>query len=80
MAKVHYISMNSEVMGGAPVITGTRIPAERVSELLKQGYTETSLKKEFHGISVKKLRGAMYELTSLGLDKLDELEREPHPA
>lgn len=80
MAKMHYISMNSEILGGAPVITGTRIPAERVSQLLKQGYTETNLKKEFQSVSVKKLRGAMYELTSLGLEKLDELEREPHPA
>jgi uncharacterized protein (DUF433 family) len=80
MASVKYISISPDVLGGAPVITGTRIPAERISELLLQGYTEDALVKEFKSISAVRLRGAMHELTSLGLQKLDEISHEPHPA
>lgn len=67
---LQYISKTKEILGGAPVIAGTRIPAERVSYLVKQGYTEKNLRKEFPGLSVKKIRGALFELTTIGLQHL----------
>ncbi len=72
MTKAFYISCNANVLGGQPVITGTRIPAQRVSELVKQGYNERNLKKEFGNISLTTLRGVLYELTALGLEHLTE--------
>lgn len=65
-----YISKNNNVLGGEPVITGTRVPAQRLAYLVKQGYTEKNLKKEFPGLSVTKIRGALFELTQAGLQKI----------
>lgn len=80
MATVKYLSVSPNILGGAPVITGTRIPAARISALLLQGYNEAALVKEFGTVSPRKLRGAMYELTLLGIQKLDEIQHEPRPA
>jgi len=68
--KTKYISKNRKVLGGAPVIAGTRIPAERLNYLIKQGYTEKNLRKEFPSVSYEKIRGALFELSSLGLKSL----------
>ncbi|SNQ49357.1 conserved hypothetical protein [Frankia canadensis] len=67
---MHYIRQNENILAGEPVITGTRIPVERLAYLVKSGYTEENLKREFGGINVKKIRGALYELASLGLERL----------
>lgn len=69
-SKIVYISHKEGVMGGTPVISGTRIPMRRIYHLLEQGYTEENLLKEFEGVSRKKIRGAVAELASLGLKSL----------
>ena len=66
----HYISRNEKILGGQPVITGTRIPAMRIKHLIDSGYTEDNLKKEFPGVSVKKIRGSISELVALGLESV----------
>jgi uncharacterized protein (DUF433 family) len=71
-----YITSNSEIQGGAPVITGTRIPAARMIELVKQGYDEKNIKREFgNSVTMAKLRGALSELTTIGLEHYAEVEQ-----
>jgi uncharacterized protein (DUF433 family) len=65
--KQKYISKHKEILGGIPVIVGTRIPAERLAHLIKQGYTEEKIKQEFPGLSVTKVRGALFELAEIGI-------------
>lgn len=65
-----YISKTKNILGGAPVISGTRIPAERLSALVELGYTEENIKKQFPGVSIKKIKGAMSELLSFSIEKL----------
>jgi len=65
-----YIARNKEILGGAPVIAGTRIPAERIVALLEHGYTEKNFRREFPGLPVKKIRGALKELASVGLENI----------
>lgn len=46
---------NPEILGGIPVIKGTRIPASLVFELLKRGYSIQILKEEYPSLTQKKL-------------------------
>lgn len=66
--KMKYISQTKEILDGAPVIIGTRIPVERLSALIKLGYTEKNIKKEFPGVSVKKIKGALSEMLDLSIE------------
>ncbi len=45
------IQTNPKVMGGQPVIKGTRIPVARVVALCVQGYKLNDLKKELPDLS-----------------------------
>lgn len=40
------IQTNSKIMGGQPVIKGTRIPVARVMALIGMNYTLSKIKKE----------------------------------
>ena len=66
MSERGYVTKDSEVLGGAPVIVGTRIPVERLGWLIQQGYTEDTLAKEFPHVSRQKIRGALFELIQNG--------------
>ena len=63
-----YISMNPEILGGAPVISGTRIPIERVYHLVRQGYTSDTLKEEYPQVEMKKIQHIISYLMEAGLD------------
>lgn len=65
--KQKFITKSEKILGGAPVIKGTRIPAERIAYLVKQGYTEGKIKEEFPGLPASKIRGALFELAQTGL-------------
>lgn len=45
------IETKPNVMGGQPVIKGTRIPVARVLSLFVQGYTLKAIKKELPDLS-----------------------------
>lgn len=45
------IQTNPKILGGAPIIKGTRIPVARVMALIGMGYTLTKLKKELPDLS-----------------------------
>ena len=51
-----YITIDEDILGGSPVITGTRIPIERLRELVKQGYTTQDLREEYPQVVVKKIQ------------------------
>lgn len=46
------IETNRRVLGGKPVIKGTRIPVARILALLGMNYTLTDLRKEFPQLSL----------------------------
>lgn len=58
----NYISSKSEVMGGAPIVTGTRIPIARMLFLLKEGYTIEAIHDEYPWVPIKTIDGVVNEL------------------
>ena len=63
-----YIVIDPQILGGTPVIAGTRIPIERVKELVRQGYTPATLKKEYPQVEMKKIQEIISNLMEAGLD------------
>lgn len=61
------VTVNSKILGGTPVIKGTRVPASLVLELLKDGYTIDIIKKEYPSLSRQNL-AAFMELISTSFD------------
>lgn len=57
-----YIISNSTILGGTPVIVGTRVPVARIIFLLKEGYTIDAIHEEFPHVSVQTIEGAVSEL------------------
>jgi uncharacterized protein (DUF433 family) len=47
------IVINQRVMGGKPVIQGTRLTVQYILKLLADGWSFTDIKKEYDGISDK---------------------------
>lgn len=66
MPKPQYITVNQDIFNGAPVLAGTRIPIERLTELWVNGYSEDQLVEEFSGLSKRVIHGAIGELSSIG--------------
>jgi uncharacterized protein (DUF433 family) len=59
MAK--YITSDPQIMGGAPVIKGTRIPIEVILHRLKEGTTLQELHEMYSWVDMKTLTGAVEE-------------------
>jgi uncharacterized protein (DUF433 family) len=57
-----YISSDPDILGGAPVVIGTRVPLSRILFLLKDGYTLEAIAKEYPHISLQTLSGAIDEV------------------
>ena len=72
-----YIDINPEILGGTPVISGTRIPIERVYHLVLQGYTTDTLKKEYPWVDAKKIQYVIGYLMKAGLDELEKAYKTP---
>jgi uncharacterized protein (DUF433 family) len=49
------VVMNPKILGGIPVVKGTRIPASLVFELLKRGYPLDLIVREYPSLSKKKV-------------------------
>lgn len=60
MFVLYYISMptivekNPNILGGQPVIKGTRIPISRVVALVVQGYKVKDFKKDYPYVNISK--------------------------
>src|SRR5258705_12665141 len=70
-----YISMTPDILGGAPVITGTRIPIERIYHLVRQGYSTDTLKKEYPQVDSKKIQFIISYLMQTGLDAFQKAQK-----
>ncbi|MBI4097104.1 MAG: DUF433 domain-containing protein [Candidatus Levybacteria bacterium] len=65
-----YIISDSDIMSGAPVISGTRIPIARILYLLRDGYTLEQILKQYPHIKLKTLQGVIAELAEKVESKL----------
>ena len=63
-----YISIDPLVLGGTPVISGTRIPVERVFQLVKQGYSTQTLEDTYPQVNPQKIQNIIAYLMQAGLD------------
>jgi uncharacterized protein (DUF433 family) len=54
-----YITSTPNIMGGAPVIKGTRIPIEVILHRLKEGNTLEAIQKMYAWVDMKMLAGAV---------------------
>jgi uncharacterized protein (DUF433 family) len=59
---------DSKILGGIPVIKGTRVPASLVFDLLSRGYSIQILKEEYPSLTQKKLTAFL----SLMSDSFDD--------
>lgn len=56
-----YIHSDPNILGGTPVIKGTRVPIGRILFLLKDGYTLEAIHEDYPHIDVPILSGAVDE-------------------
>jgi uncharacterized protein (DUF433 family) len=56
-----YIISDLNIMGGAPVIKGTRIPIEVILHRLKEGNSIAAIQKMYSWVDVQTLTGAVEE-------------------
>ena len=56
-----YIVSDPNIMGGAPVIKGTRIPIEVILHRLKEGNSVEEVHKMYSWVDIKILTGAVEE-------------------
>lgn len=57
-----FISSDPKIMGGKPVIKGTRIPVSRIIFLLSDGYTLEMISEEYPHVNLVTLKGVINEL------------------
>lgn len=57
-----YITSTPDIMGGMPVVRGTRVPIARLLFLLKEGYTVEAIHDEFPHVPLKDIEGVLDEL------------------
>jgi len=57
----NYIESNPHILGGTPVIKGTRVPIARILFLLKDGYTLEAIHEDYPHVSMSTLSHAIDE-------------------
>ncbi len=58
------ITVDKKIMGGAPVISGTRIPIQRIIFLIKDGYNIDAIQAEYPHVDKKTLEGVLDEIAT----------------
>ncbi len=56
------ITCDANILGGTPVISGTRIPISRIIYLLKVGYPVDAIQQEYPQVSIEKLNDVLDEV------------------
>lgn len=62
-----YISSDPGILGGTPVIKGTRIPVHRISFLIKQGFGPNEIALEYPQVSSSSIQNLVSHLMTAGL-------------
>lgn len=57
-----HIVSDPKILGGEPVIRGTRIPVQRIEFLLKQDFTISAIKNMYPHVPKKSLLGTISEI------------------
>lgn len=57
-----YIISNSKILGGVPVVSGTRIPASRILYLFRDGYTVEAIHEDYPQLSIKLIHNVIEEI------------------
>lgn len=70
-----YVDITPKILGGTPVIAGTRIPIECVSALVRQGYTPQKLQEEYPWVEPKKIQYLIAYLMEAGLDAFEKAHK-----
>lgn len=65
-----YIASDKSILGGTPVIRGTRIPIERVLFLFKEGYTIEEIQQEYDHVDRRTLEHVLDEVKRLVTKKV----------
>ena len=60
-----YITSHPDILGGKPVISGTRIPVEHILFLLKDGFTMEAINEEYPQLKIKDISGTINEAAQL---------------
>lgn len=63
-----YIVSDPDILGGKPVIVGTRIPIDQILFLLKEGYTIEAIHEYYPHVGIKTITGAVDQAIKL-IDK-----------
>src|SRR5712692_6637636 len=58
---MQYIHSDLNILGGTPVVTGTRVPIGRILFLLKDGYTLEAIHEDYPHIAIPTLSKAVDE-------------------
>lgn len=61
----HFITSDPDILGGKPVIAGTRIPIDQILFLLKEGYTVEAINEEYPQLTIGTITGAVDEAADL---------------
>lgn len=70
-----YISIDPEILGGTPVVSGTRIPVARLSQLVKQGYSLESVQEEYPWVNERKIQFLVAYLMEAGLNAFNKAQK-----
>lgn len=60
-----YIVSDPKILGGRPVIKGTRIPVGQIITLLKNGFTLEAINQGYPHLNIKTLSGTIDEVSRL---------------
>jgi len=60
-----YVVSDPDILGGKPVIKGTRIPVDQILFLLKEGYTIEAIHEYYPHVDIKTITGTVDEVIKL---------------
>ncbi len=67
--KTKFITSDPEIMGGQPVVKGTRIIISRIIFLLKEGYPMDAIHAHYPWVDIKTLEGVIGEIDQIVTEK-----------
>jgi uncharacterized protein (DUF433 family) len=70
-----YITISPEILGGTPVIAGTRIPVERIYQLIKHGDSVETLQKQYSWVDKAKIQNTIAYLMKAGLNEYEKTQK-----